>query len=82
MMRSATASPSACQPGRVAVADTITCVDCGGTCRRLPIEAPELGWQPGDVVTYRCCECVDVWYVEVHPEDLREIPRPGGPTGT
>ena len=42
------------------VADTITCVDCGGTCVRLPFEAPELGWEVGDIVTYRCKDCADV----------------------
>jgi hypothetical protein len=54
----------------VAIPDTIVCVDCGGTCRRQPFEAPELGWQPGDVVTYRCRDCADMWYLEVVEEDL------------
>jgi hypothetical protein len=70
-----------CQPGRVAVADTITCVDCGGTCHRTPIDAPELGWEVGDVVTYRCCDCLDMWYLEVLSEDLEEHPTIGRPTG-
>jgi hypothetical protein len=38
----------------MAVADTIQCVDCGGTCHRMPAEPPELGWEVGDVVAYRC----------------------------
>ena len=59
-----------CHPWWVAVPDTITCVDCGGTCRRVPLEPPELGWRPGDVVTYRCRECLDVWYLEVDADDL------------
>ena len=41
-----------------------------GMCYRLPAEAPEFGWEPGDVVTYRCRDCTDVWYVEVVKEDL------------
>jgi hypothetical protein len=54
----------------VAVADTIVCVDCGGMCFRLPLEAPELGWEVGDIVTYRCRDCADMWYLEVHEDDL------------
>ena len=50
--------------------DRIVCVDCGGECQRLPLEPGELGWQLGDVVTYRCRDCADVWYVEVEEEDL------------
>ncbi len=54
----------------MAVSDTITCVDCGGVCRRLPFDPPELGWQTGQVVTYRCCDCADMWYLEIGEEDL------------
>lgn len=52
------------------MSDTILCVDCGGMCHRIPFEAPELGWRPGDVVAYRCADCVDVWYLEVDEDDL------------
>lgn len=54
----------------MAVADTICCVDCGGTCSRVPIDAPEQGWRVGDVVSYRCHDCADVWYLEVDGDDL------------
>jgi hypothetical protein len=54
----------------MAVAETITCVDCGGTCHRMPVEPPELGWEPGDIVAYRCRDCADMWYLEVDEEDL------------
>lgn len=57
----------------VAVADRIVCVDCGGTCHRSPLD-PELGWQVGDVVTYRCRDCADVWYLEITADDLAEPP--------
>ncbi|MGH8990758.1 MAG: hypothetical protein ACRDZ7_04440 [Acidimicrobiia bacterium] len=63
----------------MAVADTITCVDCGGTCYRLPFEPPELGWQAGDIVTYRCRDCADVWYLEVDDDDLTEDRHPADP---
>jgi hypothetical protein len=61
-----------CHRGEMPVADTIICVDCGGLCRRVPHEPPELGWQPGDVVAYRCRDCVDVWYLEVDEDDLED----------
>ena len=60
----------ACQPDGVPVADTIICVDCGGICHRTPFEPPELGWRRGDVVTYRCPDCADMWYLEVDDDDL------------
>jgi hypothetical protein len=58
----------------VPVADTIICVDCGETCHRVPIDDPELGWQTGDVVTYRCSGCVDMWYLEVDQDDVQDMP--------
>jgi hypothetical protein len=54
----------------VAVADSIVCVDCGGSCHRMPLEPPELGWAAGDVVAYRCRDCNDMWYLELHEDDL------------
>lgn len=51
------------------VADTIVCVDCGGICHRLTGD-PELGWDAGDVVAYRCADCRDVWYLELDPDDV------------
>jgi hypothetical protein len=30
--------------------------------------APDDPRQPGDVVTYRCEDCLDMWYIEI-PED-------------
>jgi hypothetical protein len=56
----------------MAVAETIVCVDCGGPCRQVPLDPPELGWHVGDVVTYRCRDCLDCWYIEVEADDLAE----------
>jgi hypothetical protein len=56
----------------MAVADTITCVDCGGTCHRLPFDPPELGWDVGDVVRYRCVDCRDEWFLELTEDDLTD----------
>jgi hypothetical protein len=49
------------------VDDIITCVDCGGRAHLLA-ERPEWGWQPGDLLDYRCEDCLDRWDVLV-PED-------------
>lgn len=59
----------------VGLAETIECVDCGGVCQRSPAGEPELGWRAGDVVSYRCRDCSDVWYLEVHEDDVG--PGPG-----
>lgn len=45
----------------------ITCIDCGGRAH-LVSYPPEDGWQPGDVLVYRCADCLDAWYLEI-PED-------------
>jgi hypothetical protein len=36
----------------------MTCVDCGGTLHPLSYP-PEEGWEPGDVVAYRCPDCYE-----------------------
>ena len=38
------------------VAATIRCVDCLGTARLLS-HPPHEGWEPGDIVAYRCPDC-------------------------
>jgi hypothetical protein len=47
------------------VPDTIVCVDCGGTCHLLSTAPPDDPFQPGDVVAYRCADCMDRWDVVV-----------------
>lgn len=52
--------------------DTIICVDCGGICHRLgrPYEG---GDRTGDVVSYRCEDCLDRWdLIAGDPADLDE----------
>ena len=45
----------------------ITCIDCGGRAHLLtkPDIDPDDGlgavWQPGDIVAYRCEDCLDRW---------------------
>ena len=38
----------------------IDCIDCGGRCH-LVTPPPELGWAPGDLLVYRCEDCLDRW---------------------
>ena len=45
--------------------ETIICVDCGGKCKLLI--HPEKEIEPGDVVAYRCLECMDRWDAENLP---------------
>jgi hypothetical protein len=52
----------------VTVDQVITCIDCGGRAH-LVSYAPEDGWAPGDLVTYRCEDCLDRWDLIVPNED-------------
>ncbi|NOY56212.1 MAG: hypothetical protein GXP34_09530 [Actinobacteria bacterium] len=48
--------------------ETITCVDCGGTAHLISYP-PEEGFEPGDILVYRCEDCLDRWDI-VHEEHL------------
>ncbi len=52
-----------------AVPDTIVCVDCGGTCHLLSTPPPDDPFEPGDVVAYRCEDCMDRWDLVVPDAD-------------
>ena len=45
----------------VEVPDTIICVDCGGTAHLISYPPPDEPFGPGDVVAYRCADCLDRW---------------------
>jgi len=47
----------------------ITCVDCGGRCSLISYE-PDEGFEPGDIVAYRCADCLDRWDIELTADDL------------
>ena len=47
--------------------ESITCIDCGGTAHLIthlpgPEEEP---LRSGDVLVYRCSDCMDRWDIEV-----------------
>jgi hypothetical protein len=55
----------------VDVPEHIVCVDCGGRCHRLSYP-PDEGFIPGDVIAYRCEDCLDRW--DVVMDDIDDGP--------
>jgi Zn finger protein HypA/HybF involved in hydrogenase expression len=53
------------------VAESIRCVDCLGTAFRLSHE-PHEGWEPGDVVAYRCPDCGERFDLVLEDDDEGE----------
>jgi hypothetical protein len=56
------------------VAATIVCVECGGTAYLLTDFPPDDPPRPGDVVAYRCGDCMDRFDI-VFEDD--QTPEPG-----
>jgi len=54
--------------------DQITCIDCGGRCFLLSYPPEDGIWEPGDVVAYRCEDCLDRWDL-VLSEDDEDVAR-------
>jgi hypothetical protein len=48
--------------------EQITCIDCGGRAFLLTPPREDRVWLPGDIVAYRCEDCLDRWDL-VLPED-------------
>jgi len=40
--------------------------------RRVPLISyePDEGWEPGDIVAFRCRDCLDRWDVELTADDI------------
>ncbi|MDG2113410.1 MAG: hypothetical protein P8N02_12445 [Actinomycetota bacterium] len=49
--------------------EIITCVDCGGRCHLISYPDPDEGFRPGDIVAYRCADCLDRWDIELTDDD-------------
>jgi hypothetical protein len=47
--------------GAPLVPEQITSIDCGGRAFRLTPPPQEGDWEPGEVVAYRCEDCLDRW---------------------
>lgn len=48
----------------------IVCVDCGGRCQLGSEPPPDDDFHPGDIVWYRCVDCMDRWDLVVEEADL------------
>jgi len=53
---------------RVEVDQVITCIDCGGRAHLVSYPPDERPWEPGDLLVYRCEDCLDRWDLVV-PDD-------------
>ena len=49
----------------------IMCIDCGGRAFLLTAPREDGAWYPGDIVAYRCEDCLDRWDL-VLGEDFEE----------
>ena len=49
--------------------EVIVCVDCGGRCHLLTRPREDSVWLPGDIVAYRCEDCLDRWDLVLPDED-------------
>lgn len=47
---------------------TIDCIDCGGTCHLISYPRGDGEFEPGEIVAYRCEDCLDRWDL-VLPDD-------------
>ncbi|MFZ4515751.1 MAG: hypothetical protein ACOYN3_05515 [Acidimicrobiia bacterium] len=54
----------------MAIAQEIVCVDCGGAAFLVQQLEPDEVPQVGDIVTYRCRDCLDRWDIELTEEDV------------
>jgi DNA-directed RNA polymerase subunit RPC12/RpoP len=53
-------------------ATEIICVECGGRAHLITPIPTEEELEPGDVLVYRCAECLDRWDVVFEPDDIEE----------
>ena len=45
----------------------IVCIDCGGRAFLMTPERESGTWFVGDIVAYRCKDCLDRWDLELPP---------------
>lgn len=50
------------------IEQTIDCIDCGGVCHLLT-RSVDGEFEPGEVVIYRCADCLDRWDIVVPDEE-------------
>jgi len=54
------------------LAKTIVCVECGGWAYLLTTFPPDVPPMPGDVVAYRCADCMDRFDLVVDIADVED----------
>lgn len=57
------------------LAETIVCVECGGTAHLLTGFPPDDPPMAGDIVPYRCADCMDRFDMVVDEADLEDSGR-------
>jgi hypothetical protein len=65
----------------VEVDRVITCIDCGGRAHLLSYPPTERDWRPGDLLTYRCEDCLDRWDLVAQGPDGDEGDEDDEPDG-
>ena len=54
------------------LAETIVCVECGGTAHLLTGFPPDDPPMAGDIAPYRCADCMDRFDIVVDEADLED----------
>jgi hypothetical protein len=54
------------------LAESIICVECGGTAHLLTGFPPDDPPMPGDIVPYRCADCMERFDLVVDEADLED----------
>jgi len=66
--------------GMIRPSPQIVCVDCGGRCFLLTAEPEDGLWEEGEIVAYRCEDCLDRWDIVLTEDDDDESGRGDDPT--
>ncbi|MGZ8784166.1 MAG: hypothetical protein ACXW1Y_01190 [Acidimicrobiia bacterium] len=54
------------------LATEIICVDCGGRAHLITPVPAEEELESGDVLVYRCADCLDRWDIVIERDDIEE----------
>ena len=61
--------------GTVLVSETIICVECQGTCHLLSHRPDDDPFVPGDIVAYRCPDCLERFDLVLEDDDDEHEPQ-------
>ena len=53
-------------------AEVIVCVDCGGRAHLISYPPEDGVWEAGEIVTYRCADCLDRWDLVLTEDDVED----------